>query len=168
MLRASRTIFSSALTTRTINKRWISIPKRKLKLNNKQNSNNSNTNTNSKDKNEGTVSQHAWKTLLTYLIPLSVFGLYSLFNSDTNNNKDASNRYSNKESFTSLLTRMIKGEKVWEDLKPRTELIRVTRLNDKFNNYSYCIEKQESEPLAELHMRHIEAIAKLRKRVCFI
>ena len=114
------------------------------------------------DKNESTVSQHLTKTLITYMVPITVYGAYSLYTTKAQKTDDMK-----ENSFGSIIGRIIKGERVWEDLKPRQEFIRVTRLNDRFNNYNYCLEKQggQGKPMAELHIKHSEAIAMLKKRV---
>lgn len=70
-----------------------------------------------------------------------------------------------QESIGTLFRRALKGEKVWEELGPRKEYIKVTRLNDRLNNYRFCLEQPSGKRLAEEHIRHAEAMLKLRDTV---
>lgn len=124
------------------------------------------------------LAKHAGKTLITYLIPLAVFGAFSLYTQKKEKDNELTAASSGKESFGSILARVFKGEKVWETMGPRKEYIKVTRLNDKYDNYNYCLEKSSISggisgggrgsggggALAELNIRHKEAIGKLRSK----
>jgi len=107
------------------------------------------------------VLHHFLKTAITYAVPVLLFGGISLYSSKTDEKKDK-----DSESPGNLFRRILKGERVWDELGPRKEYIKVTRLNDKFNNYKYCLEKPSSGKVAaEEHIKHSEVLSKLRNTV---
>lgn len=106
------------------------------------------------------VSNHLLKTIITYAAPVLLFSGLSYYSrkSDEEQKKD-------KDSPGNLLRRMLKGEKVWEELAPRKEYIKVSRLNDRFNNYRYCLEQPSNQRVAEERIKHAEIVSRLRNTV---
>ena len=117
----------------------ISRSKTNKQQNNNSNSNNTGTNSNN---NEPTLTKHALKTILTYAIPGCLFIGFSYFTNKKQEQEEFEAITSGKESFSSFLGKIVRGE--WKEfgLFPRKELMKVTRLNDSINNYNYCIEKK--------------------------
>ena len=111
---------------------------------------------------DNSLFKHAMKTFITYAIPLGVFGAFSFYDSSNSSSDNVK-----EESIGSLLRRAMRGEKVWEKFIPRKELISVTRLNDQFANYVYCLDKLDNPVAAESRIRNSEMLMKLREKVLY-
>ena len=106
------------------------------------------------------IGKHFGKTLITYGTPMALFGLYSYYNTKQEEKKGPS-------PFGQVVKRFLSGENVLEGMRPRKEYIKVTRLNAKFDNYRYCVEKNlaSGKARAELQIKHSETLSKLNDRV---